>query len=142
MGRDSDVRRITVYIGLMLVTVAAGLAIRFAPLGLPWPVMKYGGSTLWAVMIYWVMAALLRRSRSWALALLAGGVATLTELTRLWHFPPLDAFRVTLPGVILLGRYFSVWNIVAYWVAIALGALADQLLIRGRSSAAYQQEFE
>ncbi len=129
------VRRIYVYAGLMLVTVAAGLGIRFAPLGLPWPVMKYGGSTLWAVMIYWVLAALLRSWRPVPLAFVAGGLAMLIELTRLWHPPALDAFRATLAGVILLGKYFSVWNIVAYWVAIVLGALADQRLVRRGSSA-------
>ena len=125
-----------VYAGLMLVTVAAGLAIRFAPLGLPWLAMKYGGSTLWAVMIYWVLAALLLSWEPAPLALLAGALATLIELTRLWNYPPLDAFRGTLAGVVLLGKYFSVWNIVAYWVAIAVGAVADQLLIRRGSSAA------
>jgi hypothetical protein len=25
----------------------------------------------------------------------------------------------------VLGRYFSVWDIVAYWVAIAIGARVD-----------------
>lgn len=127
-------RRICIYAGLMLVTVAAGLTVRFAPLGLPWPVMKYGGSTLWAVMIYWVLAALLRSWKPVWLALLGCGLATLIELSRLWHPLSLDAFRMTLAGVILLGKYFSVWNIVAYWVAIVLGALADQHLIRRGSS--------
>lgn len=124
------VRRIVVYAGLMLVTVAAGLAIRFAPLGLPWLVMKYGGSTLWAVMIYWVLAALLLARKPAPLALLAGALATLIELTRLWHPAALDAFRQTLAGVILLGKYFSIRNIVAYWIAIFAGALVDQSVIR------------
>jgi hypothetical protein len=38
----------------------------------------------------------------------------------------MDAFRLTRPGIVLLGRYFSVWDIVAYWIAICAGAAVDQ----------------
>ena len=38
----------------------------------------------------------------------------------------MDAFRLTLPGIVLLGRYFSMWDIVAYWIAICAGAAVDQ----------------
>ncbi|GAC1359320.1 MAG: hypothetical protein NVSMB3_06780 [Acidobacteriaceae bacterium] len=34
--RAAAVRRTAIYLGLMLITVAAGLFIRFVPLGLPW----------------------------------------------------------------------------------------------------------
>lgn len=40
-------------LALMLATIAAGLAVRLAPLGLPLFVVKYGGSMLWALMVYW-----------------------------------------------------------------------------------------
>ena len=36
----------------------------------------------------------------------------------------------SLPGILLLGRFFSVWDIVAYWVAIAAVALLDGFVIR------------
>ena len=42
---------------LALVTIAVGLIVRFAPLGLPQFVTKYGGSMLWALMIYWIVSA-------------------------------------------------------------------------------------
>jgi hypothetical protein len=48
----------------------------------------------------------------------------------LWHTPLTDAFRVSLAGRILLGRYFSFRNIAAYWLAIALVALLDEMLLR------------
>ena len=50
-------------LALFLVTVIAGLAVRMAPLGLPAVVVKYGGSMLWAVMIYWIVSAALPRWR-------------------------------------------------------------------------------
>jgi hypothetical protein len=111
---------------LMLVTVAAGLAIRFARLGLPPVVVKYGGSTLWALMVYWIVSTLLTSWSVPVVAVLAGAVATAVEFVKVYHSPGLDAFRLTLPGILLLGRVFSGWDIVAYWLAIVAGAVADQ----------------
>jgi Protein of unknown function (DUF2809) len=119
-----------VYVLLALATVVCGLLVRFAPLGLPWFFAKYGGSTLWAVMIYWVLVIVWPKRRPLMLALIAGGISLLVELQRLYHAAWLDAFRVSLPGILLLGRFFSVWDIVAYWLAIAAVALFDGLVIR------------
>ena len=114
-------------LALMLVTAAAGLAVRFASLGLPHFLVRYGGSTLWALMIYWIVSALLPQSIP-AAAVLAGSLATAVEFVKLLRSPALDAFRLTLPGVLLLGRFFSVWDIVAYCLAICAGAFADRSL--------------
>ena len=113
-------------LGLMFATVVAGLAIRFAPLGLPHFVVKYGGSMLWALMIYWIVSALLPRRRVLDAVWAAGGLATAVEFVKLYHAPALDAFRFTRPGIVLLGRHFSVWDIAAYWLAISVGALVDR----------------
>jgi hypothetical protein len=114
----------------MAVTIAAGLAIRFAALGLPPFVVKYGGSALWAAMVYWIVSAFLPCWRFPAVALLAWALATAVEFFKLCHAPALDAFRLTLPGILLLGRLFSVWDIVAYWLAICIAALADLAMRR------------
>jgi hypothetical protein len=119
-----------VYVALALATLFSGLIVRFVPLGLPWFVAKYGGSTLWAVMVYWALVIAWPRSRPVTLAWTAAGIAALVELQRLYHAAWLDAFRVSLPGILLLGRFFSLWDIVAYWLAIAAIALLDGLLIR------------
>jgi hypothetical protein len=107
------------------VTVMAGLAVRMAPLGLPAVVVKYGGSMLWAVMIYWIVSAALSRWRLPVVGLVAGAVATAVEFFKLYHSPGMDAFRLTLPGMFLLGRFFSVRDIMAYWVAIGAAAWLD-----------------
>jgi hypothetical protein len=115
---------------LLIATVRAGLAIRFAPLGLPPFLVKYGGSALYAMMLYWVISTILPSRRFLNAALLAGALATAIEFFKLVHTPALDTFRLTLPGVLLLGRFFSVWDIAAYWLAIAAGALADRHLLQ------------
>jgi hypothetical protein len=105
--------------------MAAGLTVRFVPLGLPSVVVKYGGSMLWALLIYWVISALLPSLRLPAVAFLTATVTTAVELIKLHHSPALDAFRLTLPGILLLGRVFSIWDILAYWLAISIGFLMD-----------------
>jgi hypothetical protein len=118
------------YVGLGMVTLVVGLIVRFAPLGLPWFVVKYGGSTMSALMVYWVLAFLWPRLGVSRLALIAGVIATLVELQRLYHSPGLDAFRHSLAGVLLLGNFFSVRDIAAYWLAIAVGAVVDGTWVR------------
>jgi hypothetical protein len=88
-------------LALFLVTVMAGLAVRMAPLGLPAVVVKYGGSMLWAVMIYWIVSSALPRWRLPVVGLAAGAIATAVEFFKLYHSPGMDAFRLTLPGMIL-----------------------------------------
>jgi hypothetical protein len=59
-------------------------------------------------------------------ALLSAGITTTVEFFKLCHAPALDSFRLTIPGMLLLGRFFSVWDILAYWIAIAAGVLLDK----------------
>jgi hypothetical protein len=110
---------------LASLTLAAGLVWRFAPLGLPPLSHKYGGSMLWAIMVYWIAALLLPRWPPLHLALCAALIAAAVELFRLIHAPALDAFRLTLAGRLLLGRVFSLFDIAAYWLAILFTAVVD-----------------
>jgi hypothetical protein len=125
-------RSILVTTTLLFVTIAGGLLIRFGPLGLPRFVVKYGGSVLWALMIYWIVSTLLPWWRVAAIALLAGTLATSVEFLKLYHVPWLDSFRLTVPGILLLGRFFSVRDIVAYWLAMTFGAVLDRCIRRHR----------
>ena len=77
-------------------------------------------------MAYWIVSTLLPSRRLLTVVLLTGTLATAVEFIKLYHAPILDAFRLTLPGIVLLGRYFSVWDIVAYWLAISAGSLMDR----------------
>jgi hypothetical protein len=123
---------ILVYLGLAIATMLAGLVLRLIPLGLPYALVKWGGSVLWAAMVYWLLAALLPYARLTTVALTAVAVAGLVESLRLYHSPGLDAFRLTLAGVLLLGRVFSKWHLVAYWTAIAVASVLDWALARRR----------
>ncbi len=124
--------------GLCLAIIACGLALRGSGLGLGLPafVVKYGGSTLWGAMVFFLVAMAASHLTRPRIALIAAGIAVSVELFRLVHFPGLDAFRLTLPGALLLGRIFSMWNMVAYGVGIALGVSFDHLAMPTRSGPA------
>lgn len=100
--------------------ILAGLALRrFGyDIGLPFVVVKYGGSILWGSMVFLVVASLLPGRNGRAAIVVACIVAIAVELTRLVHFPALDAFRATTAGPLLLGRVFSLWNIACYLAGI------------------------
>jgi hypothetical protein len=113
---------------LIIETIVAGLTLRLVPLGLPNVFVKYGGSLLWAMMIYWIVSS---GRPSWPLtrcALLSAAIALAVELFKLHHTPALEAFRLKLPGKLLLGRVFSLWALIAYGLAIILGVVADRAI--------------
>jgi hypothetical protein len=116
---------------LIVATIAAGLTIRLAPLGMPNALVKYGGSLLWALMIYWIVSSVRPMRPLTRGAIVSSAVALCVELFKLYHAPLLDAFRLTLPGKLLLGRVFSLWDLVAYAVAIIAGVLADHMIRSG-----------
>ena len=116
-----------VTIALLAAIIASGLLLRrFGPsAGLPFVVVKYGGSLLWGAMVYVGLTVAASRRPAAPLAMIAGLIAACVEFSRLYHPSWLDAFRLTIPGALLLGRVFSPWNLVAYGVGILLGCLAD-----------------
>ncbi|WP_049824037.1 DUF2809 domain-containing protein [Bradyrhizobium sp. WSM2254] len=116
--------------GLVLVVIACGLSLRWYgfPLGLPAFVVKYGGSLLWATMVFLLVGVLLPRLSRMQIAVIAAAIAIVVEFSRLVHTPWLDAFRLTTAGALLLGRIFSLRNLVAYFIGIAFGAWIDRLV--------------
>jgi len=117
---------------LCLAIIVAGLALRHFGLGLgiPAPIVKYGGSILWGAMVFFLIAIATPRSSTSHIAAASAVIAVAVELLRLVHTPWLDAFRLTLAGALLLGRIFSIWDMLAYGVGILLALLLDRLTIR------------
>ncbi|MGG6897958.1 DUF2809 domain-containing protein [Rhizobium sp. BR 315] len=136
MQRQFMRRRISLFLALLL-TIASGLALRqfgYAA-GFPFAVVKYGGSILWGAMVYCLLATIFVTGRPFRIASIALIVAVAVEFFRLWHTPALDTFRLTTAGALLLGRVFSLWNIVAYTAGIAGALLLDCVLSRTKRQA-------
>src|SRR4051794_3215436 len=115
-----------------LVVIACGLGLRWYgfPLGFPALVVKYGGSLLWATMVFLMVGVLLPRLTRAQIPAIALAIAVVVEFSRLVHTPWLDAFRLTMAGALLFGRVFSLWNLVAYAVGIAFGVWLDDRVAR------------
>lgn len=90
--------------------------------------VKYGGSLLWAMMVFLLVGVLLPWLTRSQLAAIALVIAIMVEFSRLVHTLWLDAFRLTTAGALLLGRIFSLWNLVAYVVGIVVGVWLDRLM--------------
>jgi uncharacterized protein DUF2809 len=118
---------------LCLSVITCGLALRGIglQLGLPAFTVKYGGSLLWGTMVFLLVAIAAPNWSPRNMALIALAIAIGVELFRLVHTPWLDDFRLTLAGALLLGRIFSLWNMLAYGVGIGLGVFLDRFIRRG-----------
>ncbi|MBH5388772.1 ribosomal maturation YjgA family protein [Bradyrhizobium diversitatis] len=119
---------------LAAMVIVCGLCLRWYgfPLGLPAFVVKYGGSLLWATMVFLLVGVVLPRLSRMQIAAIAVVIAVIVEFSRLVHTPWLDAFRLTAAGALLLGRIFSLWNLVAYLIGIVVGIWLDSRVARNR----------
>ncbi|MDE1158902.1 MAG: DUF2809 domain-containing protein [Neorhizobium sp.] len=126
--RGTRLYRLAAAIGV----IALGLALRrFGyDLGLTFPVVKYGGSVLWGAMVFLLAGALSGARTKSRLVIVAIVIAVAVEFFRLVHAPEIDAFRLTLPGQLLLGRVFSLWNIIAYIAGIMLAWVAEMAVAK------------
>lgn len=130
-ARKARLRRAGLHLAAALAVMVCGLVWRLVPMGLPGFFLNYGGGVLWGAMVLLIVGAVTDDPRWWIAPLVAAAIALAAELFRLYHAPALDAFRTTLAGALLLGRIFNPWNIVAYWLGIALAVPLH--LAQGRS---------
>jgi hypothetical protein len=117
---------------VLVISLGLGLRLRGYEWGLPFFPVKYGGSLLWGSLVYWLTAVLAPRRSAGLVAGLSLILAIGVELFRLYQTPWLDAFRLTIAGALLLGRVFSLWNILAYAIGILAAAALDHWVRRGR----------
>jgi hypothetical protein len=128
-SRSGHLHRAARQLAAALVIIACGLVLTLVKLGLPLAWVHFGGAVLWGAMVLFIVGALLPGAAPTAVWV-AAAIALATELFRLYHTPALDAFRLTLPGALLLGRVFNPWNVVAYWVGILAGLPLNRLWYR------------
>jgi hypothetical protein len=116
------------YIVLTLLTVVLGLASRRFDAWLPVPIHKNAGDVLWAVMVYWIAAALFPARSIRSLMGISALYAIAIECSKLIMFPWLVAFRATLAGHLIFGVAFSWIDLLDYAIGILLAAALDYRL--------------
>jgi hypothetical protein len=122
---NASPRSRTLYAGLLLVTIAAGLASRRFPDLQPEWMSRYAGDTLWAAMMFWLLALVAVRARTVVLGATALGTAWTVEASQLIHRPWLDALRASRAGALVLGQGFLWSDLLCYAVGVGIAVVVD-----------------
>ena len=115
------------YAGLVLLTIAAGLASRKYPQLLPDQLGKYPGDALWAPMIFLLIGFARPRVSTVGVAGIALVVSFTVEFSQLYQAAWLVGLRQTTLGHLVLGSTFHVPDLLAYAVGIATAAGVELL---------------
>lgn len=115
----------------MILIIIPGLFTRSRWMPRPSFVAEFGGDTLWALMVFWIVGLLLPAISTARAALIAGGFSVLIEFSQLFHAPWLDALRGKLLARLVLGQGFLWSDLVCYTTGIAIG-VALELALRSR----------
>src|SRR5690349_15937559 len=91
----------------LLLTIAIGLASRYFATPLPAIVQKELGDVLWPMAAYFAIAMGFPAMKPPAVAVVAGVLACLSEVSQLSSAPPLQWGRQFAVGRLLLGAGFS-----------------------------------
>lgn len=113
----------------MLLLIPLGFVCRFVPLGLPYLIVKYGGSFLWAATVYWFIAYFLASQKPLMIALISLVVTAAIEFLKRVQSSTLENIRNTFFGIMILGRRFSYTDIAVYWIAVACAVWLDGVAI-------------
>jgi hypothetical protein len=121
-------RRSRITYGVVIVIVIAlGLASRRFTSNLPAFVGDYAGDTLWALMVYLLLAFVWPSASSARLAAAALAFAFAIELTQLYHAPWIDRVRDTRLGALVLGYDFVWSDLLCYATGVAMGVGFDRV---------------
>ncbi len=123
-------RSIAIYVGLLVATIALGLATRRFPSAFPELIARFGGDALWAAMVLWLIALGRRTAATYRLALAALAIAWCVEFSQLYRAPWIDAVRATGAGGLVLGQGFLWSDLVSYVVGVVLAAALDAAIVR------------
>jgi len=118
--------RILCAIAIMLV-IGMGLLWRSGLIPLSSSASKYGGDSLWALVVFLGFGFVFRRSSTVRIALGAVCFAWSVEFLQLCHAHWIDAIRATRLGRLVLGDSFNSPDLIAYVIGIAFGALGEYI---------------
>ena len=113
------------YGSAIALVIGAGLLWRSGLLPFPGLLAKYGGDSLWALVVFLGFGFVFRRSSTVRIALGAVCFAWSVEFLQLYHAPWIDVIRSTRLGRLVLGTSFNSPDLIAYVIGIALGVFTE-----------------
>lgn len=124
-----------IYALAIALVIGTGLLWRSDLLPLSSFLVKYGGDSLWALVVFLGFGFIFRRSSTVRIALGAVGFAWSVEFSQLYHAPWIDLIRSTRLGLLVLGTSFNGPDLIAYVVGIALGAFTERVYLNANQRA-------
>ena len=118
-----------VYAIATALVIGTGLLWRSGLFPLPDFVAKYGGDSLWALVVFLGLGFAFSRSSTMRIALVAVCFAWSVEFLQLYHAPWIDGMRSTRLGHLVLGTVFNGPDLFAYVIGIALGVSAECIFL-------------
>jgi len=97
---------------------------------LPPLVAKVSGDALWSLMVFLGIGFLLPRLRTRTTALTALLFSFAIECSLIYHAPWIDHWRSFRIGALILGTTFHWPDFGSYTIGVALGFIAEGLLLR------------
>ena len=113
------------YIALAVATVFVGLAVHFRGGALPPAARDVFGDALWAMMVTWVISAVVPKLSLLRRATAAATVCLVVEFSQLVDQPALNAIRRTTVGHLVLGNSFDPRDLAAYLAGVIACVLFD-----------------
>ena len=117
-------------LGLLVATIALGLATRSGHAWIPEPIARFGGDTLWACALFWSLRLVWPRTSTLRIASFAAVLSLAVELSQLSSAGWLEAIRATRLGMLAIGNGFLYSDLLCYAVGIALAFGIDRQLGR------------
>jgi hypothetical protein len=128
-GKSRLIRIRLVYLNAAVAAVLAGLASRRYRERLPALLVEYAGDTLWALMLFLLVSAVLTGRPLMVRAAISLGLSFLVEISQLYHAPWIDSIRQNTLGGLVLGFGFLWSDLVCYSVGIAIGVVAESAIV-------------
>jgi len=116
-----------IYALAVVLVIGIGLLWRSGLLALPNFVAKYGGDSLWALVVFLCFGFVFPRTSTVRIGFLAVCFAWSVEFLQLCHAHWIDAIRATRLGRLVLGDSFNSPDLIAYVIGIAFGALGEYI---------------
>ena len=123
--------RIT-YLMCIIVVMMLGLALRRYEDILPVFIGKYLGDVLWALMIYLIIAFLLKKVSAIKVLVISLLIIYWIEFSQIYQNEWINNIRETVIGSLILGHGFLYTDLICYIVGIVLGFVFEMLFLASK----------
>jgi hypothetical protein len=125
-----------IYFFAAVLTIVVGISARAVKDLLPQWINLWLGDLLYAVMMYFIVAAAFARSSLKVKAITALCICFCIELSQLYRAEWINAVRATLEGRLILGSGFLWSDLIAYTTGVALAYYFDLKVVYRKKSTA------